>query len=138
MHAPRGDDPHSPPTLGRGTRKPGPRPGRWSPDGDRVAFVVDGYVVDRVVGNGRLTRWTTRDFAATRAEWTADGVLTVLGGAERGPQTAYRTDSGGDGSLGVREVARDVLAMAPVPGDGEVVLAIRAEGGESAISVLRA
>lgn len=108
----------------------------WSPDGDRVAFVVDGYVVDRVVGGEQLTRWTTRDFAATRAEWTSDGVLTVLGGAGDGPPTAYRTDSGGDGSLAVREVARGVLAMAPGPEEGEVVLAHRAGPGRSVISLL--
>lgn len=109
----------------------------WSPAGDRVAFVVDGYVVDRTAGGGRLTRWTTRDLAATGVVWTAEGVLTVLGGAEDGPLTAYRTDSRGDGSLGVREVAEDVLTMARGPGGEELVLALKTEPGGSAISLLR-
>src|SRR3712207_8315548 len=74
----------------------------WSPGGERVAFIVDGYVVDRTVDGERLTRWTTRDFVAAEAEWTADGALTVLGGAEGGSAAGavYRTDPEEEGSLG--------------------------------------
>src|ERR687897_1400982 len=73
------------PGLGPGTRPLSSGPGykgspSWSPGGDRVAFIVDGYVVDRTVDGERLTRWTTKDFVAAEAEWTADGALNVLGG----------------------------------------------------------
>ncbi len=32
---------------------------RWSPGGDRVAFIVDGYVVDWSVDGEQLTRWNS-------------------------------------------------------------------------------
>ncbi|HKH11527.1 MAG TPA: hypothetical protein VKA73_10325 [Rubrobacter sp.] len=112
----------------------------WSPGGERVAFIVDGYVEDRTVDGERLTRWTTKDFAAAEAEWTADGALTVLGGAgavEGKPGAVYRTDPEDEGSLGVEEISEGVLAMAPGPEREDVVLAIEAGGEESAISLLR-
>ena len=112
----------------------------WSPGGERVAFIVDGYVVDRTVDGERLTRWTTKDFVAAEAEWTADGALTVLGGpgvAEGGSAGAvYRTDPEEEGSLGVEEISEGVLAMAPGPEREDVILALEAGGDESAISLL--
>ena len=99
------------PGLGPETRPLSSGPGykgspSWSSGGDRVAFIVDGYVVDRTVDGERLTRWTTKDFVAAEAEWTADGALTMLGGAEEGePGAVYRTDPRGEGSLGVEESA---------------------------------
>ena len=113
----------------------------WSPGGDRVAFIVDGYVVDRTVDGERLTRWTTKDFVAAEAEWTADGTLTMLGGAgaaEGGPGALYRTDSEEGRSLGVEQIAGGVLAMTPRPGSEDVVLALEAEPEESAVALLRA
>jgi Tol biopolymer transport system component len=113
----------------------------WSPGGDRVAFIVDGYVVDRTVDGERLTRWTTKDFVATEVEWTADGALTMLGGAEAaegGPGAVYRTDSEMEGSLGVEEIAGGVLAMTPGPEREDVVLALEAGPDESAVALLRA
>src|SRR3712207_8577787 len=110
----------------------------WSPGGERVAFIVDGYVVDRTVDGERLTRWTTKDFVAAEAEWTADGALTVLGGAEGGSSGAiYRTDPEEEGSLGVEEISEGVLAMAPGPEREDMILALEAGGDESAISLLR-
>ena len=113
----------------------------WSPGGDRVAFIMDGYVVDRSVDGERLTRWTTKDFVAAEAEWTADGTLTMLGGAgaaEGAPGAVYRTDSEEEGSLGVEEIAYGVLAMTPGPEREDVVLALEAGPEESAIALLRA
>ncbi len=112
----------------------------WSLGGDRVAFIVDGYVVDRTVDGEQLTRWTTKDFVAAEAEWTADGTLTMLGGAgavEGKPGAVYRTDSK-EGSLGVEKMAEDVLAMTPGPEHKDVVLALEAGADESAVALLRA
>jgi Tol biopolymer transport system component len=110
----------------------------WSPGGERVAFIVDGYVVDRTVDGERFTRWTTKDFGAADAEWTADGALTVLGGAaDGGPGTVYRTDPEEEGSLGVEEIAGGVLAMSPGPEREEVILAFKTADGGSAVSLLR-
>jgi len=113
----------------------------WSPGGDRVAFVVDGYVVDRTVDGERLTRWTTKDFVAAEAEWTADGALNMLGGVgvtEGEPGAVYRTDPEREGSLGVEEIAAGVLAMTPGPERRDVVLALEAGPDESAVALLRA
>ena len=113
----------------------------WSPGGDRVAFIVDGYVVDRTVDGERLTRWTTKDFVAAEAEWTADGVLNMLGGAgatEGQPGAVYRTDPEREGSLGVEEIAAGVLAMTPGPERKDVTLALEAGPEQSAVALLRA
>ena len=113
----------------------------WSPGGDRVAFIVDGYVVDRTVDGERLTRWTTKDFVAAEAEWTADGALNVLGGVgapEGEPAAVYRTDPEQEGSLGVEEIAGGVLAMTPGPERRDVVLILEAGPDESAVALLRA
>ena len=113
----------------------------WSPGGDRVAFIVDGYVVDRTVDGEQLTRWTTKDFVAAEAEWTADGSLTMLGGAgavEGRPGAVYRTDPKEEGSLGVEEILEGVLAMAPGPERKDVVVALEMGPDESGLSLLRA
>jgi len=103
-----------------------------------VAFIVDGYVVDRTVDGERLTRWTTKDFVAAEAEWTADGALNMLGGAGEGEAGAvYRADSEREGSLGVEEIAAGVLAMTPGPEREDVVLSLEAGPDESAIALLR-
>ncbi|MBA2511352.1 MAG: PD40 domain-containing protein, partial [Rubrobacteraceae bacterium] len=72
------------PGLGPGTRPLSSGPGykgspSWSPGGDRIAFTVDGYVVDKPPEAGELRRWTTRDFVAEDAEWVSGDSLTVFG-----------------------------------------------------------
>ena len=132
------------PGLGSGARPLSSGPGykgspSWSPGGDRVAFIVDGYVVDRTVDGERLTRWTTKDFVAAEAEWTADGSLNMLGGAAEGePRAVYRADSERGSSLGVEEIASGVLAMSPGPEREDVVLALEAGPNASAVALLRA
>src|ERR687890_1976078 len=65
------------PGLGPGTRVLSSGPGykgspSWSPRGDRIAFTVDGYVVDKPVGTGDVRRWKTGEFVAEDAEWTSE------------------------------------------------------------------
>src|SRR5215218_10696283 len=72
------------PGLGPGTRALSSGPGykgspSWSPGGVRIAFSVDGYVVDRPAHSGESRRWTTRDFVARDIKWTSDDTLAVLG-----------------------------------------------------------
>src|SRR5687768_13023696 len=74
------------PGLGPGTRALSSGPGykgspSWSPEGVRIAFTVDGYVVDKPTGSGDLRRWTTRDFIAEDTEWESDDTLMILGSA---------------------------------------------------------
>src|SRR5918996_6647913 len=74
------------PGLGPGAQALSSGPGykgspSWSPEGDRIAFTVDGYVVDKPTGSGNLRRWTTRDFFAEDTEWESDDALMILGAA---------------------------------------------------------
>ncbi|MBA2534548.1 MAG: PD40 domain-containing protein [Rubrobacter sp.] len=116
------------PGLGPGTRALSSGPGykgspSWSPGGGRIAFTVDGSVVDKPTDSGGLRRWTTRDFVARDTEWTSDDTLAMLGAAPASPSrgeprsSLYRAHTGGD-SLKLEKIARGVLAMSPDP-DGE-------------------
>ena len=106
------------PGLGPGTRALSSGPGykgspSWSPGGGRIAFTVDGYVVDRPAGPGDLRRWTTRDFVAEDTEWISDDTLTMLGAAsatEATPSSVYRARAGKN-SLELEKVANGVMAM---------------------------
>ena len=110
----------------------------WSPHGDRVAFTVDGYVVDKPVGTGDARRWTTRDFVAEDAEWTSESSLAILGAvsADEASSSVYRARSGEE-SLGVREVAKEVLAMSRGPGRDGLMAAVQTGPGESELALLR-
>ena len=102
----------------------------WSPQGDRIAFSVDGYVVDESLDAGDARRWTTRDFVAEDVEWTSESSLTIFGAANPPSGTdgmsVYRARSE-QGSLGVKEIATKVLAMSPGPG-GESMIVVRKTG----------
>jgi Tol biopolymer transport system component len=114
----------------------------WAPGGERVAFLMDGYVVDRAVGGDEVTRWTTRDFFAEEAEWVGNEAITVLGGADDAsevsdgrPGSLYRTSGGG--SLAVEKIASGILAVSPGPEREQLLLAIKAGPGESGIALLQ-
>lgn len=114
----------------------------WAPGGERVAFLMDGYVVDRAVDGDEVTRWTTRDFVAEEAEWADDGTMTVLGGADEAagksdgrPKSLFRAT--GEGSLGVEKITSGILAMSSGPKEDQVLLATRVGPGESRIALLQ-
>ena len=119
----------------------------WSPRGGRIAFTVDGYVVDRPVGTGNTRRWTTKDFVAEDTEWVSEGSLAIFGAASgavpageapagEAPRSVYRARSG-EQSLGVEEVATKVLAMSPGPGGEGLIVAARLGPHGSELSLLR-
>ena len=114
----------------------------WSPQGDRVAFTVDGYVVDRPVRTGDTRRWTTKEFVAEDVEWTSAGGLAILGSASgpapaaEAPMSVYRARPG-EGSLGVREISTDVLAMSPAPGGEGLIVALSTGRYRSELAMLR-
>jgi Tol biopolymer transport system component len=136
------------PGLGPGTRALSSGPGykgspSWNPDGDRIAFTVDGYVVDKPTGTGDLRRWTTKDFVAEDTEWISDDTLTMLGatsvsssGTEGTSRSVYRASAGKD-SLELEKVARGVLAMSPGPDREGLILALGNGTYESGIILTR-
>ena len=132
------------PGLGPGTQALSSGPGykgspTWSPDGDRIAFTVDGYVVDKPTDSGDLRRWTTRDFIAEDTEWVSEDTLMILGAASTSgmdERSLYRARAGED-SLGLERVGKEVLAIGHAregliialgSGTGESGLALTARG----------
>lgn len=107
----------------------------WAPGGERVAFLMDGYVVDRTVDGEEITRWTTRDFVAEEAEWTGDEALTILGATDGESGDLYQAS--GEASLGVEKVASSILAVSPGPGKGQVLVALKLGRGEGGIALLQ-
>jgi TolB protein len=132
------------PGLGPGTRALSYGPGyksspSWSPDGTRITFTVDGYVVDGPTTSGESRRWTTKDFVATDTEWTSDDTLTILGAAsssERGAESSLYRATAGEGSLALERIAKGVLAMSPIPGKNGLVFALASgtHGSELALT----
>lgn len=112
----------------------------WSPSGDRVAFVRDGYVVDKPPHSPETHRWTTRDFAAEEVLWSASGEELAILAPEQSSGTRSECPSSQDaetlsiygtrsdeGDLGVRRLADGVLAAGQAPG-GEPMVAARQAG----------
>jgi Tol biopolymer transport system component len=135
------------PGLGPGTHPLSSGPGykgspSWSPQGDRIAFTVDGYVVEKPVNAGDVRRWTTRDFVAEDAEWTSESSLAVFGVASgsvpgtepEASRSVYRARSQ-EGSLEVEEVATDVLAMSPGPEGKGMIVALETGPYESELAL---
>jgi Tol biopolymer transport system component len=133
------------PGLGPGTRALSSGPGykgspSWNPEGTRITFTVDGYVVDRPTTSGEQRRWTTRDFVATDIEWTSDDALTILGApsssGRKATSSLYRANSGGV-SLALERVAKGVLAMSPGPGREGLIFALESGTERSRLAQTR-
>ncbi len=107
----------------------------WSLRGNRIAFTVDGYVVDSPVGAGESRRWTTRDFVAEDVEWTSESSLAIFGAAGGESRSVYRASSRA-GSLGVEEAIPKALAMSPGPGGEGLLVGLRTGPGESGLALL--
>ena len=132
------------PGLGPGTQALSSGPGykgspSWSPEGDRIAFTVDGYVVDKPTGSGNLRRWTTRDFFAEDTEWESDDALMILGaapsaGAQEMSSSLYRARLGED-SLELKSVENDVSAVGT--GEGRLIFALGSGAQESWLAMTR-
>jgi Tol biopolymer transport system component len=132
------------PGLGPGTRALSSGPGykgspSWSPGGDRIAFTVDGYVVDRPTDSEDLRRWTTRDFTAEDTEWISEDTLMILGaaspsGTEETPRSLYRARANED-SLELERVEKDVSAIGP--GRGGLIFALGRGAAESGLALMR-
>jgi Tol biopolymer transport system component len=126
--------------LGPGARPLSLGPGykgspSWSPRGDRIAFTVDGYVVDKPVNAPDVRRRTKGDFVAEDVEWTSESSLTIFGlasgsvaearspvGTDKVSGSVYQARSD-EGSPDLKEVATEILAMNRGPeGKGLIVV----------------
>jgi Tol biopolymer transport system component len=134
------------PGLGPGTHPLSSGPGykgspSWSPQGDRIAFTVDGYVAEKPLDAGAVRRWTKEDFLAEDAEWTSEGSLAIFGSSstartDEASGALYRTRSQG-GSPEMEEVATEVLAMSPGSEGEGLIAALETEPHESGLALVR-
>src|SRR5215210_930762 len=134
------------PGLGPGTGALSSGPGykgspSWSPGGDRIAFTVDGYVVDKPTDSGDQRRWTTRDFFAEVTEWVSEDTLMILGAAPAQPTRTQEISSSlykaraGEDPLGRERVRKEALAIGR--GRGGLIFALGSGTYESEIALAR-
>ncbi len=141
------------PGLGPGTHALSSGPGfkgspSWSPRGDRIAFIVDGYVVDKPVNAAYVRRWTTRDFVAEDAEWVSESSLAIFGLAsgsvakadppaetDEVPRSVYRARSQ-EGTLDAAEVATEILAMSQGPEGKGLIVALEIDPHKSGLALI--
>jgi WD40 repeat protein len=134
--------------LGPGTRPLSFGPGdkgspRVNPSGNRVAFVLDGYVAEKPLYTQDFHRITAKDFGAESTEWLLDGNLVVLSPEDetkdRGVKTtpvpsslfaAQSDNTSSDGSPSISKLTGKVEAAAVVP-DGQSIIAAVATPPES-------
>ncbi|MGB3682321.1 MAG: hypothetical protein WA990_07510 [Rubrobacteraceae bacterium] len=134
--------------LGPGIRPLSSGPGDkgspgWSPSG-RLAFVVDGYVVEKQPGDATVRRQTTRDLGAEKVAWTSSDRLRIL---VRDPKASGNPSTPEDGppgsvygkipdeSLNVNKLADDVSAVAPTT-DGGLLVALRTGASKSQLAIV--
>lgn len=119
----------------------------WSPSGDRIAFTMDGYVVEKSPTERAFERRTTKDFRARTVAWTTSGEdLAILGAdAQSGitgtrlataPLGVYRTIRD-EGSLDVSKVSGGVQAMVPGPPESDWVLLATEDGDSSRLALMK-
>lgn len=119
------------PGLGPGVRPLSYGPGdksspRYGPSGDRVAFTVDGYVVEKPLYAQSFERKTTKDFKVERVEWISagNGLALLTPAAGDAPRDVYQASLAGN-PLVVRRMIEDTWALGAAPGGGAVVSAVR-------------
>ena len=127
--------------LGPGVRPLSFGPGdkgspRVSPSGEKVAFVLDGYVAEKPLYAQTSFPRTASDFGASHAEWLTDEGIAILtrqgeggdGSASTPPAPGSLFDvrpdsSSSDGSSDVARSIENVTAVSGVP-DGGAVAAV--------------
>ena len=123
------------PGLGPGTRPLSFGPGdkgspRVNPSGERVAFVLDGYVAEKPLHTRDLPRTASNDLGTEQTDWLPDESLAVLrpedGATSRDagtlPTPGALFAASPDGSSAPRKLLGGVLAAGALPG-GEAVAA---------------
>ena len=137
--------------LGPGVRPLSFGPGdksspRISPSGERVAFILDGYVVDKPLYAQDFRSITASDFGAEYAEWLPDGGLAISnpqGGTGDGNTEGTTTPSSllsvqleegsEDGPSKIDRLVENVTTASAAPGGGDIaaVVAASSESGSS-------
>ena len=120
---------------------------RLDEPGERLAYVVDGYVVEKDLNTGTLERRTTKDFGAQEIFWSASGkgqlVLApetpenkLASSSEKpsGPLDLFKTQAE-QNDLGVEPISTNILSSSRLPGSGNILAAF-ANGDQSKLANL--
>src|SRR5215210_213944 len=124
-------------SLGSGVRALSFGPGnksspRVDPSGDRVAFILDGYAVEKSLYTQDFHRRIASDFGAESAEWLPDGGLAVSAsknetenqGAETTPALSALFVAPPDDSSNIRKLDERIAATGAAPGSQPVFAAV--------------
>lgn len=135
--------------LGPGTRPLSNGPGNksspsWSPSGENIAAIIDGYVAEKSSRSSDFERQTTRDFNATRVEWvfSEKGLFLLGSGKSEAPAqekgfSLYRTLPGDSGSLGLEKLQENTLAISSTADKRNLIAAYRSSPNESRLALVR-
>lgn len=118
----------------------------WGPSGESIAFVVDGYVVEKPLDSESFQRLTTRDLSADRVSWPSSGEeVAILG--EGAPSELARESSEGEihplymtrseeSQLKIERLADNALALSLDSGGAPLAAALESGAYESRVALL--
>ena len=116
---------------------------RISPSGEKVAFVLDGYVVEKSLYAQDLIRRTAEGFSVTNTDWLSEENLSVLGPSPRRGPSARETEAGSlfvarPGDPPTTALVEGVQAAGAQASGDSVVAAVETRGTEDpAVALVR-
>ena len=118
----------------------------WGPSGESIAFVIDGYVVEKPLDSESFQRLTTRDLSAEQVSWPPSGEEVVILG-EGVPSELARESSEGEthplyvtrseeSQLKIERLADNALALSSGSSDAPLAAALESGAYESRVALV--
>lgn len=117
----------------------------WGPSGERIAFVIDGYIADKSLSSQDFQRRTTRDLSAERVSWASGEEVAILGdgtpsqtargSSENETHSLYVTRNE-ESQLKIERLSEDALALSSDSGEAPLAAALESAAYESTISLV--
>lgn len=124
--------------LGPGVRPISSGPGDksspvWSPTGEGIAYVVDGYVAEKSINASESRRQTTRGFGAKSVAWiSTDERLSILTTA---PDESLYSAALNE-SLSVDKLVSETTSMIPMPESNALLVGLQPEPNKSSLALV--
>lgn len=118
----------------------------WSPEGNRIAYVQDGYVVEKPLFTQDSRRQTTKDLGAEKVEWASSSpqVLAILG-PDKTPESSiqdnetmkaiYQTLPGREASL--KQIAGNIETMSSNSRGNQVIAAATSPSSQNELLLIQ-